>query len=89
MKEKKGGKNFMDQKIKDLSLLLLYLSGWEEDSRKDPGKKIVRSWKGYLFEVLNELQDEDLVYQIKDAKSLIIKDEGIKKAIELKERFSI
>ncbi len=77
----------MDQKIKDLNLLLLYLSGWEEDSRKEPGKKVIRAWKGYLFEVLNELQDEDYLFQIKDGKSLILKEEGIKKAKELKEKY--
>ena len=77
----------MDQKIKDLNLLLLYLSGWEEDSRMEPGTKVIRAWKGYLFEVLNELQDEDYLFQIKDGKSLILKEEGIKKAKELKEKY--
>lgn len=77
----------MIKKIKELNLLLLYLSGWEEESRREPGKKIIRSWKGYLFEVLNELQDDDYIYQIKDGKSVIFKDEGVKKAKELKEKF--
>ena len=77
----------MDQKIKDLNLLLLYLSGWEEESKREPGKKIIRAWKGYLFEVLNELQDEDFIYQIKDGKSVILRDEGIKKAEKLKEKY--
>ena len=77
----------MDKKIKDLNLLLLYLSGWEEESKREPGKKIIRAWKGYLFEVLNELQDDDLIFQIKDGKSVILKDEGIKKAMELKEKY--
>ena len=54
----------MDEKIKELNLLLLYLAGWEEDSTKEPGKKVFRSWKWYLFEVLNELQDDDMIYQL-------------------------
>lgn len=78
----------MDEKIKELNLLLLFLSGWEEDSRKEPGKKIFLSWKGYLFEILNELQDDKLILQFdRERKSLIILDEGIKKAKELKEKY--
>lgn len=77
----------MDEKIKELNLLLLFLSGWEEDSRKEPGKKIFRSWKGYLFEILNELQDNELIHQIRDGKSVVILEEGIKKAKELKEKY--
>ncbi len=77
----------MDEKIKDLNLLLLYLAGWEEDSTKEPGTKVYRSWKGYLFEVLNELQDDELIYQFKNGKSVIILDDGIKKAEKLKEKY--
>ncbi len=77
----------MDEKIKDLNLLLLYLAGWEEDSTKEPGKKVYRSWKGYLFEVLNELQDDEMIYQFKNGKSVIILDEGIRKAKSLKEKY--
>lgn len=77
----------MDEKIKELNLLLLYLAGWEEDSTKEPGKKVYRSWKGYLFEVLNELQDDEMIYQFKNGKSVIILDDGIKKAEKLKEKY--
>jgi len=77
----------MDDRIKELNLLLLYLGGWEEDSTKEPGKKVYRSWKGYLFEVLNELQDDEMIYQFKNGKSVILLDEGIKKAEKLKEKY--
>ena len=77
----------MDDKIKELNLLLLYLAGWEEDSTKEPGKKVYRSWKGYLFEVLNELQDDEMIYQFKNGKSVIILDDGIKKAENLKQKY--
>jgi hypothetical protein len=30
----------MEEKIKDLNMLLMFLTGWEEDSRKNPGEKI-------------------------------------------------
>ena len=77
----------MDDKIKELNLLLLYLAGWEEDSTKEPGKKVYRSWKGYLFEVLNELQDDEMIYQFKNGKSVIILDEGLRKAEKLKQKY--
>jgi hypothetical protein len=40
----------MDEKIKDLNLLLLYLCGWQEDSQQNLGLKIFRAWKGFLKE---------------------------------------
>ena len=67
----------MDEKLKALSLLLLFLTGWEEDSRKNPGEKIFRSWKGYLFEILNELEDEDLIIQFRNTKSVILTEDGL------------
>ena len=76
----------MEQKIKDLNLLLLYLSGWEEDSRNSPGEKVFRSWKGYLFEVLNEMEEEDLIKQFRNTKSVVLTEKGIEKAEQLKEK---
>jgi hypothetical protein len=75
----------MEEKLKDLNLLLIYLSGWEEDSRKNPGEKLYRSWKGYLFEVLKTLQDEDLIVQF--PKSLILTEKGLTKARRLKAQY--
>ena len=77
----------MKDKIKDLNLLLLYLSGWEEDSRNTPGEKIFRAWNGYLFEVLNQLEEEELIHQYRKGKSVIITQEGIEKARELEKKY--
>jgi hypothetical protein len=76
----------MEQKIKDLNLLLLFLSGWEEDARDQSGEKVFRSWKGYLFEALNELEDEKLIRQFKNTKSVVILPEGIKRAQTIKSK---
>jgi hypothetical protein len=76
----------MDSKIMELNLLLLYLSGWEEESRNTPGEKIYRAWKGFLFEVLNQLEEESMIQQFRNGKSVILTKEGIEKAKELKER---
>ena len=48
MKENK----LLNEKIKELTLMLLYLTSWEEN---EIGLKYKRSWKGYDFDVLNEL----------------------------------
>lgn len=52
----------MEEQIKELTLLLLYLTSWKE---KDPfGDEYMRAWKGYDFDILNKLQDEKLIYAL-------------------------
>jgi len=77
----------MDDKVKELNLLLLYLTGWEEDSRQNPGEKIFRAWKGFLFEVLNELEKQQLIRQFFNAKTVTLTDAGKKAAEALKARY--
>ncbi|MCK4836759.1 MAG: transposase [Candidatus Aminicenantes bacterium] len=77
----------MKEKIKELSLLLLYLSGWEEDSRNTPGEKLFRAWNGYLFKILNQLEEEELIHQFSQGKSVIITREGLNKAKELEKKY--
>jgi len=38
----------MDKTIKELTLLLIYLTSWQEDAGLT---KVQRSWKGYSFEI--------------------------------------
>jgi len=78
----------MDEKTKlELTLLLIYLTGWEEDKRNSPGEKVFRAWKGYKFEILAEIQKQQLIYQIPGGKSLLLTDEGKQKAEELKRKY--
>lgn len=77
----------MEKKIQELCLLLMYLTGWEEDSRQKPGEKIFRAWKGYLFEVLNRLADDKLIVQFANTKSVTLTETGKQKAQHLKELF--
>jgi hypothetical protein len=58
----------MEEKIKELTLLLLYLTSWKENEL--PGE-MRRSWKGYPFEVLNELTNQDLIRGSVKSKSVI------------------
>jgi hypothetical protein len=77
----------MEEKIKELNLLLLYLTGWEEDSRKNPGEKVFCTWNGYSFKVLNQLHDEKQIVQIKDKKLVIITEAGKQLAEKLKAQY--
>ncbi len=77
----------MDEKLKELNLLLLYMAAWEEDSRKNPGQKILRSWKGYPFEILNELEQRRYITQHRKSKSVVFTEEGKMKAEEIKRKY--
>lgn len=76
----------MEKMIQELCLLLMFLTGWEEESRQKPGEKIFRAWKGYLFETLNKLADEKLIVQFANHKSLILTEAGKQRARQLKEQ---
>lgn len=77
----------MEQHISELAMLLIYLTGWEEYKRNVPGKKVFRAWKGYSFEILDELQSNGLIHQIPGGKSLIVTENGKQKAEELKKKY--
>jgi hypothetical protein len=67
--------------INDLSLALMYLTGWQE---KDiTGTSYTRSWKGYDFSVLDDLKDAGLIDFSLTAKSLDLSEEGEKRAQEI------
>lgn len=68
----------------ELTLLLLYLTSWEE---REFGGKIRRSWKGYPFEDLNKLNDIGFISSSKTAKSVYLSEEGIAKAREIAEKY--
>lgn len=42
----------MDEAIKELTLLLIYFTSWQEEAAS---VKVQRSWKGYTFKILDEL----------------------------------
>ncbi|WP_144460883.1 DUF6429 family protein [Siminovitchia fortis] len=74
----------MEEKIKELTLLLLYLTSWKEN---DLPADMRRSWKGYPFEVLNELADEDYIRGSIKSKSVYLTESGIKEAKELMKKY--
>ena len=76
----------MEQDIKDLTLLLLYLTHWQEKGLDEP---IRRSWKGYSWEALDSLNDEEFINQSKRAKSVYLTVNGVKKAEQLRRKYNI
>lgn len=78
----------MDKNIEELTLLLMYLTSWEEEgfTRDDNGEikeaKIKTCWNGYLFEVINNLTDKNYLYFSK-GKSVTITPKGEEYAKEL------
>lgn len=74
----------MDDTIKEFTLLLLYLTSWEEDAGF---ATVHRSWKGYPFESLNELIDEGFISGSHGAKSIYLTEEGLEKARKLASRY--
>jgi Mn-dependent DtxR family transcriptional regulator len=72
--------NIMNKTIKELTLLLIYFTSRQEDVGF---KKVQRSWKGYPFEVLDELNEEGYIDGSKHAKSVYLTEEGLDKAKEL------
>jgi len=67
----------------DLSLLLLYLSSWKEGP-----DGMLRSWKGFRFEILDEFAEQGLIYDSRRAKSAALTQAGIRRARELLGRYS-
>lgn len=74
----------MEKRIKELTLLLLYLTSWKENDL--PGE-MRRSWKGYPFDTLNELTDEDFIRGSIRSKSVYLTEAGIKEAEELMKKY--
>ncbi len=73
-----------DEAIRDLTLMLMYLTSWEE---RPYGVR--RCWKGYDFDVLNALDEQGLISDSKRAKSVYFTEEGEQRARDLLARYNI
>ncbi|WP_404430898.1 DUF6429 family protein [Sutcliffiella horikoshii] len=74
----------MEERIKELTLLLLYLTSWEE--KNIPGE-MRRSWKGYDFDILTQLSEQDLLRGGNRSKSVYLTEEGIEEAKKLAQKY--
>jgi hypothetical protein len=74
-----------NQVVKELTLMLLYLTSWTEKKPYD----YQRSWKGYDFDVLNELAEDGDISDSKRSKSVVIYEDGIDKAKDLLSKYEL
>ena len=76
---------------KELTMILLYLARFTNNGRLVKGDDVY-SWKGYDFDVLNFLDDEDFIRQgdrPSRRKSVYLTETGIDYAKELLEKYGI
>lgn len=76
----------MQDKIKELTLMLLYLTSWKE---RGPAEQCPRSWKGYDFDILNALTDSDLIVGSYKSKSVYLTEDGVAEAKKLLASYGI
>lgn len=74
----------MEKEIEELTLLLLYLTSWKEEELPDTMR---RSWKGYSFDALNQLSDQDYLRGSFKSKSVYLTGAGIEQAKQLMEKY--
>lgn len=81
-------KKINNQDIEDLTLLLAYLTSWDEDPQRNFGtNSSLRAWKGYDFEILDSLQQQEFIDKSHKAKSVYLTNKGIERAQQLFDKF--
>jgi len=76
----------LDRVTEELTLLLLYLTSWEEEFV--PGApKVHRTWKTHRFEILDALVEEGYLDTTHRSKSVRITEDGAEKARELEKKY--
>lgn len=74
--------------IKELTMMLMYLTKFSEESRFFSANNL--SWKGYNFEVMHDLEDNDFIDLGKySSKKLCLTDKGIDYAKSLLNHYQI
>ncbi len=79
------------QAINDLTLMLMYLTRFQEEGRPWPGfPKQDLAWKGYNFNVLNDLETEKLIGQTSHRSKLVfLTGQGLERSLALLERYHV
>lgn len=77
--------------MRELTLMMLYLSRFSQGEKFHEAKNFY-AWKGYDFDILNELDDADYIRQGNHpsrSKSVYITDSGVARAQELLAKYNI
>lgn len=80
-------KKSREQGIEELTLMLLYLTRFSDSNQYCPYEE--PSWKGYDFDVLNDLEKRDLLYQPNKTKISYLSEEGKDRARQLLREYGI
>lgn len=88
-------KAHMSEQIQELTLLLMYLTSWQESStpglRRKPHKTddtlLRRCWKGYDFSILERLEEQNLICGEGGKKPIVFTAEGERLAVELMKKY--
>lgn len=73
-----------EEAVRNFTLMLMFLTSWEEH----PGE-LPRFWKGYDFDVLNELAEQGLISDNRRAKSAYLSEDGVERARTLLTHYRI
>ena len=80
-----------EEAMGELTLMLLYLSRFTQGEKFEEATDFY-AWKGYDFDILNELDDKDYIRQgnrPSRSKSVYITESGIEQALELLSKYGI
>lgn len=84
----------MNERIEELTLLLMYLTSWDEDNlfynkNGNLNKGVIKNaWKGYSFDAINKLTENGYLYPTKyKNKSVTLTKEGEKLAESLVKKY--
>ena len=90
-------KAHMSEQIQELTLLLMYLTSWQErrtiglrrKSHKPDDTLLRRCWKGYDFSILERLEAQGFICGEGGKKPIVFTDEGERLAIELMKKYGL
>jgi len=84
--KKKEEQKDMETQIRELTLLLIYLTAWNEKNRfiKDG---ILTSWTGYERYIIQSFEDEELLWRSGNNKKLHLTSDGIDEVERLLEKY--
>lgn len=80
-------KKSREQAIEELSLMLLYLTRFQENN--EYCRYLEPSWKGYDFDALNILEEKELLHQPNKSKCVYLSEEGKEYARKLLEEYHL
>jgi len=74
-----------EREIEEMTLLLTSLTSWSEKVRDTWSEP--KAWKGYDFDILNRLEEQDFIRSSHRSKSITLTEKGLTEAERLKEKY--